>query len=118
LDCSSSKLIPESLDFAVGAASVPGGRLPPIAAMTSRRSAEEINRIYGIDDVVSVALPRAEGVAAPTASHEQKQETPRAPAAAALWNEAVTWSFPPTAQAEHFASKAVDPRQLIQRKKT
>ncbi len=67
---------------------------------------EEVVRIYGIDDVASVALPRAEGVAAPTASHEQKQERRvRRAAAGRGLNEAVTWSFLPVPDAEHFAAE-------------
>ena len=65
---------------------------------------EEVVRIYGIDDVGSVALPRGEGVAAPTASSEQKQERRvRRAAAGRGLNEAVTWSFLPVPEAEHFA---------------
>ncbi len=67
---------------------------------------EEVVRIFGIDDVASVALPRAEGVAAPTASHEQKQERRvRRAAAGRGLNEAVTWSFLPVPDAEHFAAE-------------
>ena len=55
---------------------------------------EEVVRIHGLDNVASVALPRAEGVARPTASPEQKQERKVRRAAAALGlNEAITWSF-------------------------
>ncbi len=67
---------------------------------------EEVVRIFGIDAVASVALPRAEGVAAPTASHEQKQERRvRRAAAGRGLNEAVTWSFLPVPDAEHFAAE-------------
>ncbi|MBO6767097.1 MAG: phenylalanine--tRNA ligase subunit beta [Erythrobacter sp.] len=68
---------------------------------------EEVVRIHGLDHVTSVVLPRAEGVAKPTASPLQKQERKlrRASAARGL-NEAVTWSFLPTADAEHFADGA------------
>ncbi|MBO6527216.1 phenylalanine--tRNA ligase subunit beta [Erythrobacter sp.] len=68
---------------------------------------EEVVRIHGLDHVESVALPRVEGVARPTASPLQKQERKlRRAAAARGLNEAVTWSFLPTADAEHFADGA------------
>jgi phenylalanyl-tRNA synthetase beta chain len=67
---------------------------------------EEVVRIHGLDKVASVALPRAEGVARPTATPQQKLERGlrRATAASGL-NEAVTWSFLPTWAAEHFAAE-------------
>ncbi|RDC61035.1 Phenylalanine--tRNA ligase [Alteripontixanthobacter maritimus] len=66
---------------------------------------EEVVRIHGLDNIASVALPRAEGVARPTASREQQQERRlRRAAAARGLNEAVTWSFLPLSQAEHFAA--------------
>src|SRR5690606_27140798 len=65
---------------------------------------EEVVRVHGIDRVESVALPRGEGVARPTATPEQKlgRRLRRAAAARGL-NEAVTWSFIPPAEADHFA---------------
>ena len=50
------------------------------------------------------ALPRADGVARPTATNEQalERELRRAAAARGL-NEAVTWSFLPEPDANHFA---------------
>jgi phenylalanyl-tRNA synthetase beta chain len=55
---------------------------------------EEVVRIHGIDKVASAALPRAEGVARPTATPSQLLERKlRRAAAAAGLNEAVTWSF-------------------------
>ena len=55
---------------------------------------EEIVRIVGLDHVVSTALPRAEGVAKPTATPEQKIERKvRRAAAARGLHEAITWSF-------------------------
>ncbi|MBC2776244.1 phenylalanine--tRNA ligase subunit beta [Parasphingopyxis marina] len=55
---------------------------------------EEVLRLERFDSIPSVALPRAEGVARPTASPEQKRErTVRRAAAARGLNEAVTWSF-------------------------
>lgn len=68
---------------------------------------EEVVRIHGLDHVGSVALPRAEGVARPTATPLQKLERKlRRAAAARGLNEAVTWSFLPTADAEFFADGA------------
>ncbi len=65
---------------------------------------EEVVRIHGLDKVASVALPREEGVARPTATPSQKLERKlRRSAAAAGLNEAVTWSFIPESDADHFA---------------
>lgn len=65
---------------------------------------EEVVRIHGIDKVESVPLPRADGVARPTATPAQKLERRvRRAAAARGLNEAVTWSFLPVPEAEHFA---------------
>lgn len=67
---------------------------------------EEVVRIHGLDKVASVALPRAEGVARPTATPQQKLERGlRRAAAATGLNEAVTWSFLPEWAAEHFAAE-------------
>ena len=67
---------------------------------------EEVVRIHGLDKVASVALPRVEGVARPTATPQQKLERGlRRAAAASGLNEAVTWSFLPTWAAEHFGSE-------------
>jgi phenylalanyl-tRNA synthetase beta chain len=66
---------------------------------------EEVVRIHGLDKVASVALPRVEGVARPTATPQQKLERGlRRAAAASGLNEAVTWSFLPEWAAENFAS--------------
>ena len=55
---------------------------------------EEVVRIHGLDNVASVALPRADGVARPTATPAQKLERKLRRAAAGLGlNEAITWSF-------------------------
>jgi phenylalanyl-tRNA synthetase beta chain len=55
---------------------------------------EEVVRITGIDAVPSTPLPRADGVARPTATPEQLTERRvRRTAAARGLNEAVTWSF-------------------------
>ena len=65
---------------------------------------EEVIRIHGLDKVASVPLPRADGVAKPTATPLQKLER-RLRRAAAMrgLDEAITWSFLPEAEAEHFA---------------
>ncbi len=55
---------------------------------------EEVVRIHGLDNVASVALPRADGVARPTATPAQKLERKLRRSAASLGlNEAITWSF-------------------------
>lgn len=55
---------------------------------------EEVVRIVGLDHVPSTPLPRAPGVARPTATPEQLMERRvRRTAAAHGLNEAVTWSF-------------------------
>lgn len=55
---------------------------------------EEVTRITGFDAVASVPLPRTDGVAKPTATGEQLTERRlRRAAAAAGFDEAVTWSF-------------------------
>lgn len=65
---------------------------------------EEVVRIHGLDNVDSVALPRVDGVARPTATPAQKLERKlRRAAAARGLNEAVTWSFLPEDQAAAFA---------------
>jgi len=61
---------------------------------------EEVVRIHGLDNVASVPLPRADGVARPTATAAQKQERRLRRTAAALgFNEAITWSFISEAEA-------------------
>ncbi|RDE06155.1 phenylalanine--tRNA ligase subunit beta [Sphingomonas aracearum] len=68
---------------------------------------EEVIRIEGIDKVAPVPLPRAPGVARPTATPEQKLERRvRRAAAARGLDEAVTWSFLPEAQADAFGGGA------------
>ncbi len=65
---------------------------------------EEVVRIHGLDNVTSVALPRMDGVARPTATPAQKLERKlRRAAAARGLNEAVTWSFLPADEAAAFA---------------
>lgn len=112
VDPAEQQRILETLDFTVDAASVPWTVTAPLRRHDIEGPAdlvEEIVRIYGIDDIVSVALPRVAGVATPTASPEQKLERRiRRAAAARGLNEAVTWSFLPLAEAEHFADQAGD----------
>jgi phenylalanyl-tRNA synthetase beta chain len=100
------KRILESLGFSVGA----GWQVTcPLRRHDIEGPAdlvEEIVRIHGLDKVASVALPRAEGVARPTATPQQKLERGlRRAAAASGLNEAVTWSFLPQWAAEHFAAE-------------
>jgi phenylalanyl-tRNA synthetase beta chain len=65
---------------------------------------EEVVRIHGLDKVESVPLPRADGVARPTATAAQKLERRvRRAAAARGLHEAVTWSFLPEAEADIFS---------------
>ena len=100
------KRILESLGFAVGA----GWQVTcPLRRRDIEGPAdlvEEVVRIHGLDKVASVALPRIEGVARPTATPQQKLERGlRRTAAASGLNEAVTWSFLPEWAAEHFAAE-------------
>ncbi|KAB7644489.1 phenylalanine--tRNA ligase subunit beta [Polymorphobacter fuscus] len=68
---------------------------------------EEVVRIHGLDRVLAAPLPRAEGVARPTATPAQKLERKLRRALAARGaDEAVTWSFLPPAQADHFGGAA------------
>jgi phenylalanyl-tRNA synthetase beta chain len=68
---------------------------------------EELVRIVGLDHVTSTPLPRADGVARPTATPQQALERKlRRTAAARGLHEAVTWSFLPVPDAEHFADGA------------
>ena len=64
---------------------------------------EEVVRIVGLDNVVSVPLPRADGVAKPTATPVQSLERKvRRAAAARSLNEAINWSFLPQKAADAF----------------
>ena len=70
---------------------------------------EEVVRIHGLDNIASVALPRVDGVARPTATSAQKLERKlRRAAAARGLNEAVTWSFLPEDEAVAFADGNAD----------
>lgn len=105
------KRILESLGFSVvgeeanwdeaWAVTVPGWR-PDIDGAPD--IVEEVVRIHGIDKVESVPLPRADGVALPTATAAQRLERRvRRAAAARGLHEAVTWSFLPEAEAALFS---------------
>ncbi|MET0178883.1 MAG: phenylalanine--tRNA ligase subunit beta [Novosphingobium sp.] len=68
---------------------------------------EEVIRIHGLDRVPSTPLPRADGVARPTATPAQVVERRLRRAAAARGSiEAVTWSFVSEREAEAFGSGA------------
>ncbi len=68
---------------------------------------EEIVRLIGLDKVESVALPRAEGVARPTATASQLQERRlRRLMAARGLDEAIAWSFISSEQAAWFGGHA------------
>ena len=68
---------------------------------------EEVTRIVGYDSIPSAALPRAEGVARPTATRSQKIERrARRAAAARGLEEAVTWSFIGEKEANLFGGAA------------
>ncbi|TNE28374.1 MAG: phenylalanine--tRNA ligase subunit beta [Alphaproteobacteria bacterium] len=91
----------ESLDFAVD-------RQWQVACPLRRHDiegpadlVEEVVRIHGLDNVESVALPRVDGVARPTATPQQALERKlRRAAAASGLNEAITWSFISEEQAQ------------------
>jgi phenylalanyl-tRNA synthetase beta chain len=68
---------------------------------------EEVIRIEGLDKVAAAPLPRAPGVARPTATAEQLLERKaRRTAAARGLNEAVTWSFISEQEAAPFGGSA------------
>ncbi|RGP41681.1 Phenylalanine--tRNA ligase [Altererythrobacter insulae] len=92
------KRILESLDFAVDGDWPKNGNVTcPLRRHDIEGAAdlvEEVVRIYGLDKVESVPLPRADGVAKPTATSQQLVERKlRRAAAASGLNEAITWSF-------------------------
>jgi phenylalanyl-tRNA synthetase beta chain len=97
------KAILESLGFEVAADW-------PVTVPTWRRDVdgwadlvEEVVRIVGLDNVVSTPLPRADGVAKPTATPQQSLERKvRRAAAARGLNEAINWSFLPQKEADAF----------------
>ena len=66
---------------------------------------EEVVRMVGLEHVPSTALPRADGVAQPTATPMQKIERKvRRTAAARGLNEAINWSFLPEKEAAAFGA--------------
>jgi phenylalanyl-tRNA synthetase beta chain len=68
---------------------------------------EEVARIHGYDKLLVEPIPRAPGVARPTATPEQLIERKaRRMAAARGLNEAVTWSFVSEAEAAPFGGSA------------
>ncbi len=84
----------ESLDFAVGDDWQVTCPLRRHDIEGSADLVEEVVRIHGLDKVESVALPRLDGVARPTATPEQKLERKlRRAAAGSGLDEAITWSF-------------------------
>jgi phenylalanyl-tRNA synthetase beta chain len=94
----------EALDFAISAdwiVTVPPRRHDIEGAADI---VEEVVRIHGLEHVASVALSGNVGVARPTATPAQALERRlRRAAAGRGLNEAVTWSFLPVPDAEHFA---------------
>ena len=109
IDPAKQRMILESLGFGVVE-----GSLWRIAVPSWRRDVdaapdivEEVTRITGFDAVESVALPRSDGVAKPTATAEQMLERRvRRAAAAAGFHEAVTWSFVSEREAAPFGGGA------------
>jgi phenylalanyl-tRNA synthetase beta chain len=96
----------ESLGFTIanGEASVPSWRRDVDGPADL---VEEVARIIGLDAIPSVALPRADGVAKPTATRAQVAERHlRRMAAARGLEEAVTWSFISAEEAEAFGGAA------------
>lgn len=99
-----------ALGFSVIDAANGGGGRWQVAVPSWRRDVdaapdivEEVTRIIGFDAVASVPLPRTDGVAKPTATAEQLTERRvRRAAAAAGFDEAVTWSFISEADAAPF----------------
>ncbi len=68
---------------------------------------EEVVRMVGLDNVMSVPLPRADGVAKPTATPAQSLERKvRRAAAARGLNEAINWSFLPQKASDAFGGGA------------
>ena len=103
----------EALGFGVGedwTVTAPGWR-PDVVGVPDL--VEEVVRIWGLDNIESVPLPRADGVARPTATPAQKLERRvRRAAAARGLNEAVTWSFLPVSEAQAFVLRqAQDERE-------
>jgi phenylalanyl-tRNA synthetase beta chain len=104
------RAILESLGFAIEA----GNGAWRVTVPTWRRDigggadlVEEVIRIEGLDKIVSVPLPRAPGVALPTATPAQLTERRvRRAAATRGLNEAITWSFIAEREAEPFGGSS------------
>ncbi len=95
------KRILESLDFAIDGGWNVTCPLRRLDIEGPADLVEEVVRIHGLDKVESVALPRVDGVAKPTATAAQLTERRlRRAAAASGLNEAITWSFISEEQAE------------------
>jgi phenylalanyl-tRNA synthetase beta chain len=94
LDAEAQRAILEKLGFGVGAdwtITVPTWRRDVDGAPDI---VEEVVRIHGLENVPSTPLPRAPGVAKPTATPEQMTERrARRAAAARGLSEAINWSF-------------------------
>ncbi len=97
IDLPEQQRILEALDFTVDSAVTPWRVAAPLRRHDIEGPAdlvEEVVRIHGLDKVESVALPRVEGVARPTATPKQLMERKLRRSAAGLGlNEAITWSF-------------------------
>lgn len=97
------KEILESLGFSVDAkwnVTIPSWRRD---VEGSADLVEEIVRMIGLDNVPSTPLPRADGVAKPTATAGQRIERKaRRTAAARGLNEAINWAFLPEKEATAF----------------
>lgn len=108
------RAILESLGFALSDPGSSPGQAWRVTPPSWRRDVdgpadlvEEVIRIEGIDKVAPVPLPRAPGVAKPTATPEQKLERRvRRAAAGRGLDEAVTWSFLSEAEAASFGGGA------------
>lgn len=73
---------------------------------------EEVIRIYGIDNIEPIALPRLHAIARPVLTQAQRHKSAiRRHLAARGMIEAVTWSFIPEPQAQAFAN-GITPMQL------
>jgi phenylalanyl-tRNA synthetase beta chain len=101
-----AKKILEALGFSVDASIKPWTVTPPSWRRDVEGAAdlvEEVARIEGFDKLPEAAPPRAAGLRPPTAGvTESRARVARRALAAAGYQEAVTWSFLPEAQAAMF----------------
>jgi len=96
----------EALGFTVG----PGNKAAKVTTPSWRPDiigpadlVEEVVRVYGLDQVPSVALARVHGVARPVLTELQRRaRRARRALAARGFTEAITWSFLPRATAQAF----------------